>query len=151
MKVLVIVGLVLAATLQANAIAHQELPKIFKETIQQSFACVMKLGPEAANVPLVQDLDLAQLPEENPVLNTLWGCIWDKKGIIDKQGEGYSENLRSYLSDMLPLISDLGIDVEGIAGEVAESCKDVESNDYKIKSIKMQNCVNENLAKVGRD
>ncbi|KAF2897225.1 hypothetical protein ILUMI_08950 [Ignelater luminosus] len=150
MMLLVIVSLVLAITLQADAraIVNQELPEVLIETLQQSFACALQLGPDAAKVPSVQDVDLTQLPEDNPVLNRLWGCLWEKKGFINKEGVVYPEKLKTYLVDLLSISPVVGIDVEDIASKVIKKCKDVEGSDYKVRSIKMQNCINKSVAEI---
>ncbi|KAF2896121.1 hypothetical protein ILUMI_10051 [Ignelater luminosus] len=148
MKVLIIVSLVLAVTLQADArvVINQDLPKVLRETAQQSFACASQLGPDAAKLPKIENINSSQLPEDNPVLNRLWGCLWEKKGFIDKEGVVYPEKLKTYLVDLLSISPALNIDVEDTASKVTNKCKDVEGSDYKVKSIKMQNCITKSVS-----
>ncbi|KAF2896122.1 hypothetical protein ILUMI_10052 [Ignelater luminosus] len=83
-----------------------------KETWKQSLACALQLGPDAAKLPKIENINSSQLPEDNPVLNRLWGCLWEKKGFIDKEGVVYPEELKTYLVDLLSISPALNIDVE---------------------------------------
>lgn len=118
--------------------------------MEQSYACAVQLGPDAANVPGIQSIDFTAMPEDNPSLNRLFGCLWEKKGFIDKQGVIYPEKVKAYLLDLMSL-ANLDIDADGVISEVLKSCEGVKGSDYKIKSIRMQNCINSNLSAYGRN
>ncbi|KAF2885220.1 hypothetical protein ILUMI_20939 [Ignelater luminosus] len=116
------------------------MPKVLKETREQAFSCVSELGPEVANASRIRDEK--QLPEDNSVVDQLWGCVWEKKGIVDKQGVVYPEKLRAYLVDVISIVPlPPKVDIKSIADKITERCKDMEGRDYKQKSVKMQNCV----------
>ncbi|KAF2895119.1 hypothetical protein ILUMI_11049 [Ignelater luminosus] len=142
MKIVTIVVLSLTAFSQIDArpIQEQDVPKVITDTAEQTFSCAIKLGPKIEDVPVVYGNEL--VPEDNDALNELWHCIWEKKGIIDEDGDIVLDALNTYLRDLFAVTGKDQTAHRDLTSNIAQNCKtDVESGENEHMAVKLKNCI----------
>lgn len=113
---------------------------MIKDTAEQTFSCALKLGPKIEDVPVI--LGNEQLPEDNDALNELWHCIWEKKEVIDEDGDIVIDNLYTYLTDLFALTGKVAKEHRDLAMNIALNCNnDVKNQDSEHAAVKLKNCI----------
>ncbi|KAK4885387.1 hypothetical protein RN001_001658 [Aquatica leii] len=117
-----------------------DTPDVIMDNILDGTMCAQKVGLK--NFPRTQNINREGiLPEDNEQLNLYYSCIYQRKGIIDENGILNLDNLRLYLRNLFTMSQAITPAQKKLVDDSIDYCKDIQSQDYGEKSVKLQNCV----------
>ncbi|KAK5647530.1 hypothetical protein RI129_002422 [Pyrocoelia pectoralis] len=168
MKIIVIVGILLG-TLQVgdNSLAIYlklflqikarnfesisiDTPDVILENILDGKMCSREVGISDSDFKTIEDKD-GLLPENNDLLNSFYGCIFKRKGIMDNDGKIDDGNLRIYLSNLFTLNQAITPSQKRLVEDSIKKCRNIEVKNFDQKSVKLINCVMRKLQSVVKE
>ncbi|KAF5304930.1 hypothetical protein FQR65_LT00814 [Abscondita terminalis] len=106
-----------------------DTPDVILDNIIDAKMCAKKIPSKHRTQIQITERD-GILPEDNEHLNLYYGCMYQRKGIIDESGTINLDNLLVYLRNLFTMNQAIAPAQYKLIDDCIEHCKDVEGKDY---------------------